>query len=102
MHLIRFFYSQILFDFGILFESVSQSALEDRWDDIVKKFHILFNVDVPKDIIPVPNVDLINFIGLLKRFSVIRTSIKTSTASILTFSKVCAFILKFLFAQIVS
>lgn len=62
---------------------------------MVVKWRILFNDEIPCDIVSVSNVYLLNFIGLLKRFSVIRVGIKTSIASIFTFSKVRSFQLKY-------
>lgn len=85
---IVFFYLQILFDFGVLFESVNQKALEEKWQNMVSKLHAVFKIEVPSNIAPITDVDLLNFIGLLKLFSAVRTQLPTSVKSVLTFSKV--------------
>lgn len=84
----RSFYLQILFDFGVLFESVDQSALEEKWQNMVSKLHTVFKIEVPSNIVPLKDADLINFIGLMKLFSAVRIQLPTSVKSVLTFSKV--------------
>lgn len=92
-----FCWFQILYAFGVFFETIDQRSLEEQWPDIAKKMHVLFRIDIPADVVPAANVDWLNFVRMLKQFSISRTAIKTTTASILTFSKVCSKFLKYLY-----
>lgn len=74
-----------------MFEQIDQSVLEEHWPQIVAKLHTQFKINVPNDIVPVTDTDLLNFISLLKLFSAVRAKISASTNALLTFSKVRLF-----------
>lgn len=81
-------YAQILFDFGVMFDSVDQKALEDCWPNIIRKLRMEFNADIPINTVPIADTDLLNLLGLMKNFIPMRSSIRVVSAILFTFSKV--------------
>lgn len=80
-----------MFDFGEMFDQIDQRALEEQWPNIVLKLHTQFTLNVPDNIVPITDVDLLNFVSLLKLFSAERAQISASTNALFVFSKVSSF-----------
>lgn len=74
-----------------MFNQVDQTALEEHWPNMVLKLHTQFNISAPNNIVPITDVDLLNFISLLKLFSAVRAQLSTSTNALFVFSKVSPF-----------
>lgn len=71
-----------------MFDSVNQKSLEDFWPNIVRKLRTGFNPDIPTNTAPIADTDLMNFLGLMKNFIPMRSSIKVASATLFAFSKV--------------
>lgn len=82
------YFAQILFDFGSMFDTVDQRALENCWPNIVRKLRTEFNVDIQTNIVPIMDTDLMNLLALIKYFIPVRSSIKVASEALFTFSKV--------------
>lgn len=74
-----------------MFDQIDQRALEVHWPNIVSKLHTHFKITIPDNIVPIADVDVLNFVLLLKLFSASRAQIAASTNALLVFSKVNSF-----------